>query len=62
MPIWILTYKSKKGKTYTYAMNGYTGKIYGEYPFDLKKVLAFAAGLALVVGAVAALFGGAFIC
>ena len=62
MPIWILTYKSKKGKTYTYAMNGYTGKIYGEYPFDLKKVLAFATGLAFVVGAVAALFGGAFIC
>ena len=31
MPIWLLTY-TRHGKTYTYAMNGYTGKVYGEIP------------------------------
>ncbi len=62
MPIWILTYKDKKNRVYTYAMNGFTGKIYGEYPFDLKKVLGFAAALAAVIGSLAALIGGAFLC
>lgn len=38
MPIWLLTYKNKKGKTFTYAMNGYTGKIYGQLPISGKKV------------------------
>ena len=38
MPIWLLTYKSKKGQSYTYAMNGHTGKIYGELPIDRKKL------------------------
>ena len=38
MPIWLLSYTSKKGKPYIYAMNGHTGKIYGELPIDAKKV------------------------
>lgn len=38
LPVWILTYKNKKGKTFTYAMNGYTGKIYGQRPMSPKKV------------------------
>lgn len=37
MPIWLLTYH-KKQKTYTYAMNGYTGKIYGKLPISLPKL------------------------
>ena len=37
MPIWILTYQ-RKGKNYTYAMNGSTGKIYGELPVSLPKL------------------------
>ena len=46
MPIWVLNYK-RKGKNYTYAMNGSTGKIYGELPVSLPK-------LAILFGAVAA--------
>ncbi len=51
MPIWILTYKGKK-KIYTYAMNGHTGKIYGELPLSLSKLAilfgALTAGLSIL--------------
>ncbi len=50
MPIWLLTYKSKKGKSYTYAMNGHTGKIYGELPIDGKKVSLWSILTGLGVG------------
>lgn len=40
MPVWTMTYKDKKGKTYLYAMNGYTGKIYGELPISWYKLFA----------------------
>ena len=42
-PVWILTYRKKrrkKDKVYTYAMNGNTGKIYGELPVSIPKLLA----------------------
>ncbi len=44
MPVWILTYKKKK-KTYVYAMNGSTGKIYGELPVSIPKLLLFSLGV-----------------
>ncbi len=47
LPIWILTYTDRKGKVYTFAVNGCTGKLYGELPVSYPK-------LALLVGAVAA--------
>ena len=47
LPIWILTWTDRGGKVYTFAINGCTGKIYGELPVSLPK-------LALLVGAVAA--------
>lgn len=54
MPVWILTYKKKrdkKNKIYTYAMNGYTGKIYGELPVSIPKIFAlFGSMLALATG------------
>ncbi len=37
LPLWILTY-NKGGKVYTYAMNGHTGKVYGELPISGKKL------------------------
>ncbi len=37
MPIWLLTYL-KNGKTYTFAMNGHTGKIWGKLPVSLPKL------------------------
>ena len=56
LPIWILTYHKKRGnktKVYTYAMNGHTGKIYGELPVSIPKILAL---FGAVAGALTALF------
>ncbi|MBO5355645.1 MAG: TFIIB-type zinc ribbon-containing protein [Clostridia bacterium] len=53
MPIWLLTY-SRKGKTYTYAMNGYTGKVWGQLPVSGKRL----AVLGAIVGVVAGLLAG----
>jgi hypothetical protein len=50
MPIWILTYKKKhkktpkKDRTYVYAMNGSTGKVFGELPVSIPKLILAAAG------------------
>lgn len=54
MPIWILNYK-KKDKNFVYAMNGATGKVYGELPVSIPKLLllfggVFLAALALFFG------------
>lgn len=54
MPIWLLTYH-RKSKTFTYAMNGYTGKIYGELPVSGKKLAILGAAVGLLAGAAAAL-------
>ena len=54
MPIWLLTYQ-QRGKTYTYAMNGYTGKVYGELPVSRLKLALLGAVVGLLVGAAAAL-------
>jgi len=61
LPIWILTYRRKRGKkdkTYTYAMNGSTGKIYGELPISIPKVLLLFGAVALSAAAIFALIGG----
>ncbi len=52
MPIWILTYK-KKEKTFVYAMNGSTGKVYGELPVSIPKLLLFALGVLILSFAIA---------
>ena len=57
MPIWILTYK-RKGKNYTYAMNGSTGKIYGELPVSIPKISLFAGAVAAVTWLLTFLIGG----
>lgn len=44
LPVWVLTYRDKKDRIFTYAMNGYTGKIYGELPVSLPKLLLLALG------------------
>lgn len=59
MPIWVLTYKKKK-KTYVYAMNGSTGKIYGELPISVPKLLLFALGVLLGAFVAALLVGWMF--
>ncbi len=47
LPIWLLTY-TYAGKTYQVAVNGYTGKIGGEYPLSWIKV-AIATVLVLIL-------------
>ena len=67
MPVWILTYKKKhkktpkKDKTYVYAMNGSTGKVYGELPVSIPKLILATLGTFLGAGALAFLFGFAFL-
>ena len=53
MPIWILTYH-KNQKTYTYAMNGHTGKVYGKLPVSIPK-------LAILFGSVFACLSALFV-
>ena len=57
MPIWILTYRGKK-RNYTYAMNGHTGKIYGELPVSHGKLWALFGGICAAVTAVIGIIGG----
>jgi DNA-directed RNA polymerase subunit RPC12/RpoP len=57
MPLWVLTWRDKKGKAYTYAMNGHTGKVWGQLPIHYPKLIGWASALALVAGAVATLLG-----
>ncbi len=45
LPVWVLNYKHKD-KNYIYALNGQTGKVYGELPVCSKKLGAFFAGVA----------------
>lgn len=62
MPIWMLTYTPKKqGKkhiSYTFAMNGNTGKLYGQVPISYGKVAALCGGIFAVVTAIATMIGG----
>ena len=66
MPIWILTYQKKhkkaknKDKTYVYAMNGSTGKVYGELPVSIPKLLLAALGAFVGAGLLGYLFGSLF--
>ena len=63
MPIWILTYKKqhkkkpKKDKTFVYAMNGSTGKVYGELPISIPKLILAALGAFIGSGLIGALIG-----
>ncbi len=59
MPVWLMTYKYK-GKDYLYAMNGQTGKTYGELPCDGKRLAIFGV-IMFVVIFIIAMLGGYFI-
>jgi len=50
LPVWILTTKYK-GKTYTFAMNGQTGKMTGTFPICPKRSAAWFAGITAAVTA-----------
>ena len=55
MPIWLLTY-SRGGKSYPFAMNGHTGKVYGRFPVSPRKLAVLGAIVGVLAGAAAALF------
>lgn len=57
MPIWLMSYVTPK-KTYKYAMNGYTGKIYGELPISVKRLLIACGAIFAAVAPIAGLIGG----
>ena len=54
MPIWILNF-SYRGKTYPFAMNGYTGKLFGRLPLSPKRLMIFGAIVGVLAGGLAAL-------
>lgn len=67
MPIWILTYRKKHKKkkdgdrVYVYAMNGSTGKIYGELPVSIPKLILASLGAAVGAALLSLLAGFIFI-
>lgn len=56
VPIYLLTYK-KKDKVYTFAINGYTKKVYGEYPISYFKV-TFLGIMIVVIAMLIGMVGG----
>jgi hypothetical protein len=60
MPIWILTYK-KGEKTFVYAMNGSTGKIYGELPVSPWKLALLGTLVTAAAAVISFLIGGQFL-
>ena len=57
LPIWMLTYH-KNGKHYTFAMNGHTGKIYGELPISYARLAILFGSLTVSLTALFSLIGG----
>ena len=60
MPVWVLNYVTTK-KTYHYAMNGYTGKIYGELPISIGKLIAVCGGIFAAIAPFISVIGGLFL-
>lgn len=48
LPAWILTYKYND-KSYVYAVNGQTGKSYGELPLNKRKLFTVSAAISLII-------------
>ena len=57
LPIWLLHY-TYRGKIYTFAVNGYTGKIFGDLPISGFKLAWLFGGIAAGLGAILGLLGG----
>lgn len=60
LPVWILDYKYK-GKDYTFAVNGATGKAFGEIPISKAKLWFTFAGVTASIVAFLSLIGGLFL-
>lgn len=57
LPVWVLNYKHKD-KNYIYALNGQTGKVYGELPVCGKKLAVLFAAVAAGVSVILTVAGG----
>ena len=68
LPVWLIT-TEKEGKTYTFAINGQTGKLTCDVPADKKKMFAWGGGVfaglcgiaALILALMQAMSGGAML-
>lgn len=60
LPVWFMNYHHG-GKTYSFAMNGQTGKLAGTPPLDVKKLLLFCGGVLAGVAGIVTLIGGMFL-
>ena len=58
LPVWMLTYRDRKDRLYTYAMNGYTGKVYGELPVSMGKLMLLLGAIAVPIATLLTLLGG----
>ena len=58
LPIWVLTYTHKDGRVYTFAINGSTGKLYGELPVSYPKLAILAGAITVPATAILTLIGG----
>lgn len=59
MPVWMMTF-NYNGRNFIYAMNGQTGKTYGELPCDKGKLALFGVGVFIVLMIIGILLGGYF--
>jgi DNA-directed RNA polymerase subunit RPC12/RpoP len=57
LPIWLLNYRYH-GKIYTFAINGYTGKLFGDLPLSRLKLGLTCGGVALGIATVLSVLGG----
>lgn len=57
LPIWVLNYRYH-GKTYTFAINGYTGKMFGDLPISRPKLGITFGVVAAAIGALFSVLGG----
>ena len=58
LPVWILTYTHKDGRVYTFAINGTTGKLYGELPVSRPKLAALVGAVAVPATVILSMIGG----
>ncbi len=58
LPIWILTWTDQNGQVYTFAINGCTGKLYGELPVSYPRLAVLFASIAVPATAILSLIGG----
>lgn len=54
-PVWVLTYKGRNGKIFSFSMNGQTGKTCGELPISYKRLSVLFVGVMAAVFAVVSL-------